>query len=275
MATAAVAEEAAQNLEEAAEVVRKINPNTFSIFAAGTLFGFAIGFYFGHKVLREKLRVEAFNESEKQVAKIREAYMAREKPTSPEEIVRERGYSLRVEDEPAVKVIPAQQALEMQAEGKTLVEIATALGVSEHTVRLLLRPIVAPVPVQEPIPRPEQQVYTGWDYKTELANRSPDAPYVIHQDEFNSVTDGTIRDDYRQVAYTYYAGDDVLVDENNRPLPHADLIVGQNNLQFGHGSDDVDVVFVRNEKYKLEMEICRTQDRYDVEVLGRDPDETG
>jgi hypothetical protein len=96
---------------------------------------------------------------------------------------------------------------------------------------------------------------------------------VIHQDEFHSSADGVNRDDYTRIVYTYYAGDDVLVDMDNHPVPHGDLIVGQDNLKFGHGTDDEDVVFVRNEGRKLEIEICRTQDRYDVMVLGIDPDE--
>ena len=57
-------------------------------------------------------------------------------------------------------------------------------------------------------------------------------------------------------------------DANDHPLPHADIIVGLNNLQFGHGTDDDDVVFVRNDERQLEMEICRVNKSYEEEVLG-------
>jgi hypothetical protein len=216
------------------------------------------------------MRAEAFAESEEQVAKIREAYMAREKPATAEQIVREKGY---ISGDVETKVVPAQMAREMQAEGKTIEEIAEALGTSENTVKLLLRPLMAPVPVKEAVP-PPAHTPIEWDYSAELASRTPNAPYVIHQDEFHSSADGVNRDDYTRIVYTYYAGDDVLVDMDNHPVPHGDLIVGQDNLKFGHGTDDEDVVFVRNEGRKLEIEICRTQDRYDVMVLGIDPDET-
>jgi hypothetical protein len=74
---------------------------------------------------------------------------------------------------------------------------------------------------------------------------------------------------YRQVNYTYYSLDDVLVGEDEEhPLPHADIIVGVNNLQFGHGTDDDDVVFVRNNEYQLEMEICRLNKSFEEEILG-------
>ena len=55
-----------------------------------------------------------------------------------------------------------------------------------------------------------------------------------------------------------------LYEEDEQPLPHGDLIVGQDNLKCGHGTDDPDVVFVRNDKLQLEMEICR-----DLEVMKR------
>lgn len=127
------------------------------------------------------------------------------------------------------------------------------------------RPLPAPVPgIVEP-----ESTDAGWDYRKELANRVDGEPYVIHQNEFMS------RDsNYTHVAYTYYEGDDVLVDENNRPLPHADIIVGVNNLRFGVGTDDDDVVFVRNDRLERDMEICRTHDSYEEEVLGLENHQT-
>ena len=80
---------------------------------------------------------------------------------------------------------------------------------------------------------------------------------------------------YSQVTYTYYAIDDVLVDEeNDHPLPHADIVVGLDNLQFGHGTDDDNVVFVRNDKLEIDMEICRLNKSFEEEVLGIEPHDT-
>ena len=233
-----VVEEVATNLEEAAAVTRRINPQAVGYFAGGLALGLVAGFYFGHRWNREKIKAEAFKESEAEVEKIREVYQqrivaAREKP-SVEEVIEERGYSTR-----------ETESVE--------------------------RPLKAPVPVIEPpLTLPGTVTYgesksknEGWNFPEELAGRTSEAPYVIHQDEFNGDDNG-----YAHVTYTYYSEDDVLTDEDDTPLPHADLIVGQDNLKFGHGTDDPDVVFVRNDRIEVEMEICRLPASYAEEVLG-------
>jgi len=75
---------------------------------------------------------------------------------------------------------------------------------------------------------------------------------------------------YSKVEYTYYEGDNVLVGEDDRPLPDVNGTVGLGNLRFGHGAQDDDVVFVRNDKLNLEMEITRVRGQYEEEVLGLD-----
>jgi hypothetical protein len=166
----AVADEIATNLEEVAEVTRRIAGRDVSFLFGGIALGAPIGFYFGYKWNKEKLKAEIYAEMEAEIERIREMY---------------------------------------------------------------------------------------------------NAPYVIHQDEFNNTETG-----YTQTTYTYYALDDVLVDTNERPVAHADVVVGQENLKFGHGTDDLDVVFVRNDKLELEMEICRVPRSYGEDVLGHDKDET-
>lgn len=234
-----VADEVATNLEEVARATRRINATAVGYVLGGVVVGAAIGFYFGYRFNKEKIRAEAFKQSEEEVARIREAYYegVRVTPTKPsvEEVIEERGYSTKV-------------------------------TIEEE------RPLKPPVPVTTPppvvAPRVEKSKDDGWDFPSELAARSPEAPYVIHQDEFSHEENG-----YSHVTYTYYAGDDVLVDEDEHPLPHSDVIVGQDNLKFGHGTDDIDVVFVRNDKLELEMEICRLPTSYEEEVMGLNRDE--
>ncbi len=240
MAIDTVVEEVADNLEEIAEATRRINTNSVAFFVGGAVFGCAIGFYWGYKYNKEALRAEAFQESKEEVALIREEYQRKTIAAEPKppiaEVMAEHGYS--------------------------------AEEIAEHTER----PLPAPVPVYDP-PRIrvlDKDKNTGWDYPEELKGRLEGEPYVIHQDEFSQGIDG-----YSKVTFTYYAGDDVLVDEGNgHPLPHADIVVGVNNLKFGHGSDDIDVVFVRNDRLEQDMEICRTPKSYEVEVLGLDNDDT-
>lgn len=232
--TEVVIEEVAENLEGAAAAARRINVQGCGYFFGGFSVGLAIGFVVGNRYNKKKLRAEAFESSEEEVELIRETYRSRAiaaqpKPTA-DEIIKERGYLEVSEDEPQPRSLRAP------------VPITSARAEVHHV---------------------DKTKDEGWDFPTELAQRNPDEPYVIHQDEFKGTETG-----YEQVAYTYYSGDDVLAGEDDKPIPHADVIVGHGNLKWGHGSDDEDVVFVRNDKLELEMEICRSPKSFEEEVLG-------
>lgn len=247
MATGALTEEIASNIEDVAEATRQINRLSTGSLVIGLGVGAAAGFYFGHRYSKQKIRAEVLAEAEEEISKIREFYQqkivamqAQDKP-KVEEIIREKGY------------IP-----------------------QEERHRSSERPLPPPVPVTErvfpagdPEPEPivverdEKDPYHNWVYASEKARRSAAIPYIIHQDEFNNSDTG-----YAKVTYTYYAEDEVLVDEDKTPLSHADLIVGQNNLRFGHGTDDADLVYIRNDKLELEMEISRLPQSYEQVVLG-------
>lgn len=100
-----------------------------------------------------------------------------------------------------------------------------------------------------------------WDMEEELKKRSSDQPYVLHRDEFYAE-----ENDFTQVTLTYYAGDDILVDQEDKPIYNYSNVVG--DLLFGHGSGDPKVFHVRNEKLECEYEILRDEGLYSVEVLG-------
>lgn len=238
MATGALIEEVAENLEEAAELTRKIDSRAVGILLGGIGVGFAIGFYFGHRYNKEKIRLEAFKESEIELDKIREVYrqkvMVAEPKPSVQELIDERGYSVKAPE-------------------------------PEHR-------LPAPVPIREKPtavePTAVESDEPDWIYSYELSKRTPEHPYVIHQDEFMAEE----REGYSQVSYTYYEADDVLCAEDDKPLAHRDLTVGQDNLRFGHGSTDPNVVYVRNDRLELEMEITRSSGSYEEEVMGLDPE---
>jgi len=254
-----VTEEVASNLEEVASATRAIDTRVVGSLLVGLGIGLAVGFYIGYRWNREKLRMEAFKDSQEEVEKIREAYASSHRTTSVptekptiEEVIEERGYQV-VEEESSVTPL-------------------TRPG-SKKSSKKSGRPTKPPVVVKEPtihIPTPGSvETPPVWDYAAQIAWREANegVPYVIHQDEYAQSETG-----YSKVAFTYYAGDDVLVGEDERPIPHADIIVGQTNLKFGLGTDDPDVVFVRNETMEMEMEICRTHLSYEQEVLGLEND---
>jgi len=105
----------------------------------------------------------------------------------------------------------------------------------------------------------------GWDYEEEKKNRDSLAPYVIHMDEFWSN-----EMEFAQHTWTYYEGDDVMVDEEDVVVYNHDQKVGE--LKFGHGSGDPNTVYIRNEKMKMEMEVLREEGLYSIEVMGMEVD---
>lgn len=109
----------------------------------------------------------------------------------------------------------------------------------------------------------------GWDYATEVARRTGDAPYIISHDEFFEN-----EPDYEQVQITYYEGDGVLVDDQDMPIPDSNSCVGDDNLvQFGHGSKDENIVYIRNDTRGLNYEVVRHEGKYAHHVLGLDLEE--
>jgi hypothetical protein len=241
-------EDAAVVLEDAAVVTRQIDTARVAFFLGGTGFGLAVGFFFGYRFNREKIRAKVFKESEEEIDKMREHYQqkiiaAEQKPTV-EEVVEERGYSIRTD------LIEEQE-----------------------------RPTKPPVPVQYPRTRTvehfvndvakrhedrEKDKNDGWEYPLELSRRSKEFPYIIHQDEF-----AQNETEYEQVTYTYYAADHVLTDEEEEKIELPDQIVGLSNLgNFGHGADDYHVLFVRNDKLRMEFEICLLPASYEEAVQG-------
>jgi hypothetical protein len=103
----------------------------------------------------------------------------------------------------------------------------------------------------------------NWDYEEEKEKRSMDKPYILHQDEYFSK-----ETEYSQSTLTYYSGDDILVDEQEVPIYNYKAVVG--DLQFGHGSDDPNVVYVRNDKLSGEYEVIKDSGHYEIEVLGNE-----
>lgn len=100
--------------------------------------------------------------------------------------------------------------------------------------------------------------------------RDPEKPYVITEAEFMAA-----EFDYEQANFTYYLGDEVLTAEDESIVENVDYTVGSENLRrFGDGSNDPNVVYVRNVKLKLDYEIVKSFGKYSVEVAGLDDEES-
>jgi hypothetical protein len=247
MAIEQLVEEVAANFEEAAEVTRKVNTAGLSYLGLGVGIGLVVGFYYGYNRSKEKLRAEALQAAEEELGEIREVYHQKMialdnlKKQAADTIVFNQGYSVAADN-------------------------ASAAVNPDSNFRML----GAPVPILSDLPEnptpTSKSKNAHWDYTTELAKRSPAAPYVIHEDEAQND-----KRDYSKVQYTYFELDETMVDsEDNQPIPQMDLIVGRDNLKFGHGSSDADTVYVRNDTLNTDMMIVRVNKSYEEEILGMD-----
>lgn len=90
-------------------------------------------------------------------------------------------------------------------------------------------------------------------------------PYLVkEEDVFSLETD--VND---IIQLTYYETDDVLVDSLGEILEERSVVVCEEfKKNFGYGSNDPNVVYVRNPKTKRDYEIVRDPGAYEQEVLG-------
>jgi len=105
-------------------------------------------------------------------------------------------------------------------------------------------------------------------YDAMMEARADEIVYLVTKEEhFENAHE------FDMVTLTYYAGDNVLADENDQPVEaFAEAIGTPDNLQFGRWSEDAKIVYIRNEKLAIEYEILKSDGRYAIEVLGLDPE---
>lgn len=110
----------------------------------------------------------------------------------------------------------------------------------------------------------DAEVQVEFDLEAELLKRTEEAPYVISVQEYMEGEKG-----YEQETLTYFEGDDVLADSRDNMIEEVEATVGHDNLErFGHGSNDKNLVYIRNDRQELDMEIIRSQGDFAKEVLG-------
>ena len=263
MAIEVIAEEVANNLEEVAEATRRINAAGLGYLGTGVVLGAAAGLYFGYKLSRKKALAQAYEEADAEIAEMQEFYRSKEIAAQPkpdlDETVQDLGYKETVTVER-----PLPSPVPIMSSSGSIGHVNYGGHSVEETPEDDLDEIVR-AQEQEP-----DVVYPPWDNKRELAGRNPGVPYVIHLDEFVNSDFG-----FEKVEYDYYDVDDVVAGEDNRPILVADEVVGLDNLKWGYGSEDPDVVYIRNHRLEREIMLRRLRGRsYEVEVMGLDDADT-
>ena len=88
-------------------------------------------------------------------------------------------------------------------------------------------------------------------------------PYVISADEFGFF------EDFEEITLTYYS-DAILADDQDRIIEDKESIIGRDALSRLTNTDD-ETVYVRNEKLKVDYEICYDYKRF-AEVMDEQPE---
>lgn len=160
------------------------------------------------------------------------------------------------------QVVPVAAAKALQEYGsENLNDVAVQVT---ETVEVEVHP--EPELIQSNVFR-DRESKQPWDQEGEEAARetlSPGEPYIISAEEF-----GVNENDYDQKTLTYFAEDDVLVDEKDQPIDQIDMVVGEENLtHFGYGSNDNRIVLIRNDRLGMEFEVVKNEGSYSKLVLG-------
>lgn len=102
----------------------------------------------------------------------------------------------------------------------------------------------------------------------EIDAPSESRPYVIREDQYHEDFDG-----YEKHSLTFYEEDDTVAMPDDRPVEDVDAMLGDALTRFGEGSNDKDIVYVRNQVQRTDYEIVRNKNAYGVLVLGFDKTE--
>lgn len=269
MAAGAVAQEAVAEAAEfvseesaqVAEATRALSSRDVGFLFGGVGVGVGIGVGAAYLILSKKLELKYEDLADEEIANMKEHYNAKlraldarsEKETLGK-IVEDNGYKTdTVKDprEPLGKVAYHDVGSEPEkTKDITDINVVSAGPVTQNVFD------TPPIEVEE-----EVNVY-------EL-ERDPEVPYVIHKDEHHETPEG-----YEQYTLTYFEGDDILSDERDRVLTEQDEVIGLGNLsRFGQGSGDPNIVYIRNEKLKVDIELVHSDGKFATEVHGFQDDE--
>ena len=238
-------EKTAEGFEEAAELTRKLDTRALGFFAGGLVVGAVIS----HFVTSARMQAKCQQFADDQIAEMRERFQQREREAAAsvqaakpalDDIVAGLGYSESDSADPE----PTRYS---EVEQKAIDEVEEANEVVEQNVFETEAATVTDV----------------WDYAVEVKERVPHLPYIIHVDEFTQN-----EDDYEQITYTWYEEDQVLADVRDEQVDNLEQVVGIANIKFGHGSQDPNVVYVRNERLHLDIEITKDGGSYGEQVHG-------
>jgi hypothetical protein len=84
-----------------------------------------------------------------------------------------------------------------------------------------------------------------------------------------SLDEHALQTGYAKIVLTFYTKDDVLSDEDDKPVLNGDKLIGPDGLlKFGEQSGDPDTVYIRNTKLRTDFEVVQLHKSFAEEVHG-------
>lgn len=266
-AAADVAAEVSHQAEDVEKLIRSLGRTKVKYYFLGMVVGGITGAAVAYKVAYARANTKYSKIAEEEITIMRLHYRERSKALEEkaakrplEEIIKEQGYSKDPDEEepdqgksesPPMAVSPPESIpLPRNMQEDTPEQRAARVEIFEAEQRNIFE---------------DSKVTHEWDIQDELKKRSPDIPYVIHYDEVAEM------EGYSHTTLTYYTEDDVLANERDEVMDPDERpsFIGENTLErFGHGSTDGSIVFVRNDRLELVMEIVRSRNSYGEVVHG-------
>jgi hypothetical protein len=235
-------EDVASGVEEVAEATRRLTLTNLGFFVVGAGIGVAVGFTVGYRIADKRLKTKYEGLAIHEISRMREHYFQKEKAAQPKppinEVIKER-HEERYTEAELKAIAETNERFPAEEEEEVVVEETT------QQVNVF-----------------ESDSEDEWDYRFEISQRTQGVPYIIHIDEFR---ENPLNHD--QTTYTYYEIDDTLSDSRDTTVDDMDRVIGLGNLgRWGHGSQDPNVVYIRNEEIGLDVEVVRDRGSYSETV---------
>ena len=114
------------------------------------------------------------------------------------------------------------------------------------------------------------------EYEEPRIEASEDYAELLEGDDPFVIPEGMFRDAMMEggtYALLYFEDDDILTDEDDKPIEEAEYLIGDALDHFGDKSNNKDIVYVYNPSNQTGYEIQRIHDSFQHDVLGVEMDE--
>jgi hypothetical protein len=237
-------EDVATQVEEVADATRRLTGREVGFFVAGAGIGIALGFAVGFRIAEKRVKTKYNKIAVDEISRMREHYIQKTVAAQPKP--------------PVDQIIIVEERNEngfTEAEQQAIDEVNAKYPPDEEEETIV---------VEEATQVNVFQADEEWNYKYEIAHRTKHTPYIIHLDEFKENAP-----EHDQTTYTYYEMDDVLSDSRDTTVNDIDGVIGLGNLgRWGHGSEDPEVVYIRNERLQLDVEVVRDRGSFSDTIHG-------